>query len=233
MQKRLILLLCLAMLMLAYSTRSLEGAVRPTKEVVARCLTDDQLAKAVVSLSQQYPEAQAAQRLLRQASRRSSLCRRQIVAAVMRAMDRPDLDISRKQADANLWREGATLLGDLRATESLDLLLAHIKMTDGEWSTTMIHQPALAGIIGMGPVAIPKLQKLIQSQDWQTRHYAVFCIANIGGFSARRAIERSVSAESHPCVKRFMLVSIKTIDVKHGGVKQDHGEFAKAFWCMP
>ena len=29
-----------------------------------------------------------------------------------------------------------------------------------------------------------------------------------------------------------MLMTIETIDVKHGGLKQDHGEWAKAFMCM-
>jgi hypothetical protein len=150
----------------------------------------------------------------------------------MEAMDRPNLDISRDQASANLWQEGSKLLGDLKATQSLDLLLSRIKMTDGEWSTTMTHQPALAGIVLMGPVAIPKLAKLLRNHDWETRHYAVFCLANIGGLSARRAIERAVPMETHPCVKRLMLVSIKTIDGKHGGLKQDHGEWAKAFMCI-
>ena len=87
----------------------------------------------------------------------------------------------------------------------------------------MTQQPALEGIVRMGPIAIPKLNALLRNDDWQTRHYAVFCLANIGGFSARRAIETAATMESHPCVKRLMLVSIKTIDVKHGGLKQDHG----------
>src|SRR5687768_7931669 len=77
-----------------------------------------------------------------------------------------------------------------------------------------------------GPVAIPKLRKLLRNQDRQTRHYAVYCLASIGGPSARRAIETAVSTDSHPCVKRFMLVSIQTIDVKHGGVKADSEEWA-------
>lgn len=226
--RQFVFFLCFAILTLSGIDSS---AVRATR-AGARCLTDDQIAKAVISLSRAYDEARSAQRLLRQSSKQSSTCRQEIVAAVMNAMDKPGLDISRNQADANLWREGAVLLGDLKATESLDLLLSRITMTDGEWSSTMSHQPALEGIIRMGPVAIPKLEKLLGNQDWQTRHYAVYCLASIGGTSVRRAIETAVSMESHPCVKRFMLVSIQTIDVKHGGVKADRGEWAKAFLCM-
>ena len=229
--RQLVFFLCFPILMLSdidgTSGRVTQGETR----VIAQCLTNEQLAEAVNSLSGEWDEAQAAQRFLRQSSRRSSACRQRIVAAVMKAMDKPDLDISRHQTDANLWRQGAVLLGELKATQSLDLLLSHIKMTDGEWSSTMKHQPALAGIVLMGPVAIPKLRNLLRNQDWQTRHYAVFCLANIGGLSARRALQVAVRMESHPCVKRLMLRSIETIDIKHGGLKQDHGEWARAFMC--
>src|ERR1044072_1489256 len=195
---------------------------------LAECITQADIDKAVVSLSQQYDEAQSAQNTLRKSSRVSSECRQRIVTAVMKAMDKPNLDISRVQAEANLWREGARLLGDLKATESLDLLLSHITMTDGGWSSTMTHQPALEGIIRMGPLAIPKLEGLLRNNDWETRHYASYCIASIGGLSARQALQNAVPAESNACVKRFMLVSIKRIDIKHGGVKPDHGEWARA-----
>ena len=228
--RQLVLCFCFAILVLSGSSGVVNGTA---KGVAVQCLTDDQLAKAIISLSGEYDTAQRAHRLLRQRSKRSSACRRQIVVAVMHAMDRPELDISREQAHANLWREGAVLLGELKATESLDLLLSHIKMTDGEWSTTMTHQPALAGIVLIGSAAVAKLKSLLRNDDWQTRHYAVFCLANIGGFSARRAIETAAAKEPHPCVKQLMLVSIKRIDVKNGGLKPDQGEWAKAFMCTP
>jgi hypothetical protein len=230
MLRQSFLFLCFVMLVLLGSSSVIS---RSATGVAAQCLTDDQLAKAVISLSREYGTAQAAQRLLFETSKRSSACRQQVIVAVMNAMDRPELDISRDQAHANLWREGAVLLGDLKAAQSLDLLLSHIKMMDGEWSSTMTHQPALEGIIRMGPVAIPKLKDLLRNQDWQTRHYAVYCLASIGGLSARRAIETAVPTESNPCAKRFMLASIQAIDVKHGGLKHNQGDWAKAFMCMP
>ena len=231
MRRQLSFVLCFAVLVFSATDTSSGQAQRSRKGVGVRCLTDDQLAKAVHSLSRDYNQAQEAQTVLRQSARRSSTCRKQIIAAVMKAMDKPGLDISRDQASADLWREGAVLLGDLKATQSLDLLLSHISMTDGEWSSTMVHQPALEGIIRMGPVAIPKLEKLLRNKDWQTRHDAVFCITHIGGPSALRAIKTAVSNESHSCVKGLMLASIKVIDVKHGGMKSDNGEWARAFMC--
>jgi HEAT repeat protein len=145
----------------------------------------------------------------------------------MEAMDKPNLDLSRDQASANLWREGALLLGDLKATQSLDFLLSHIRMTDGEFSMTMTHQPALEGIVRMGSVAIPKLKRLLRNQDWQSRHYAVYCLARIGGTQARSALQQAVVIESDSCVKHFMVVSIRMINA----VKQNQGDLVRAFLC--
>ena len=224
--RQLVFLLCFAIVTLS-GIDSSGSATKQGTTVLARCLTDDQLAKAIISLSREYDEAQTAQRLLRQSSEQSSTCRRQIVAAVMRAMDKPGLDISRNQADANLWQEGAVLLGDLKATQSLDLLLSHIKMTDGEWSSTMRHQPALAGIVRMGPLAIPKLKLLLRNEDSQTRYYTVYCLYQIGGGSARRILQQALPMESDRCVKRVIVVSLKEMR----GIKPEPGEWASAVFC--
>ena len=197
------------------------------------CIAQADLDKNLFSLSQQYDEAQIAQNTLRESCRVSPECRQRIVVALIKAMDKPSLDIRRNETDANLWREGARLLGDLKATESLDLLLSHITMTDGSWSTSMTHQPALAGIIRMGLVAVPRLEGLLRDKDWETRHSATFCLAYIGGPTAVRALQRARPKEPDQCLKRLMLISIKSIDIKRSGVKPDHGEWARAFLCTP
>jgi HEAT repeat protein len=233
MRRQLLFILFFAMLTLSNVDSSAGRSGGPNKGFVRQCVSDDELANAVVSLSRDYPEAQVAQRLLRQSAKRSSACRRQVVAAVMGAMNKPNLDIKWDQASANLWREGAVLLGDLKATESLDLLLAHIKMTDGEFSLTMTHQPALAGIIRMGTLAIPKLKPLLQSKDWETRHYAVYCLFWIGGTLARRELERALPTETDRCVKKFMSVSLKTMREAKETTSgtSDQSEWVKSFLC--
>ena len=233
MQRQLLFFLFFAMLTLSNVDSSAGRSGGPNKRLVRQCVSDDELAKAVVSLSREYPEAQVAQRLLRRSAKRSSACRRQVVAAVMEAMNKPNLDISRDQAAARLWREGAVLLGDLKATQALDLLLSHIKMTDRGFTLTMTHQPALAGIIRMGTLAIPKLKPLLQSKDWETRHYAVYCLFRIGGTSARRELERALPMETNPCVKKFMGVSLKIMREAKETINgtSDHSEWVKSFLC--
>ena len=109
MPRVFVFLFCLIALMLFGFVRSASGV---NQKGLRSCLTDDQLAKAVISLSSNYNEAQVAQQLLRKKARESSACRRQIIAAVMTAMDQPNLDISQNQASADLWRQGAILLVD-------------------------------------------------------------------------------------------------------------------------
>ena len=233
MQRQLLFFLFFAMLSLFNVDSSAGRPSGPKRSLGRQCVSDNELAKAVVSLSRQYDEAQVAQRLLRQSAKRSSACRRQVVAAVMGAMNKPNLDISRDQAFANLWREGAVLLGDLKATQSLDLLLSHIKMMDGGFTLTMTHQPALEGIIRMGTLAIPKLKPLLQSKDWQTRHYAVYCLFRIGGTSARRELESALPMERDRCVKKFLSVSIKTMRGAKETIRgtTDQSELVTSFMC--
>ena len=234
MQRQLLFFLLFGMLALSNVDSSAGRSAGPNKLLARQCISDDELANAVVALSRQYDEAQVAQRFLRQSAKRSSGCRRQVVAAVMGAMGKPNLDISRDETFANLWREGAILLGDLKATQSLDLLLSHIKMTDGGFTLTMTHQPALEGIIRMGTLAIPKLTRLLQNKDWQIRHYAVYCLFWIDGTSARRALERALPMETDRCVKKFMSVSLRTMQEAKKTIRgtNDQSEWVTSLMCI-
>jgi len=195
------------------------------------CLSDRALSNAVLSLSKDYDEAQNAGRQLRNFSKRSERCRQQVISAVMKAMDKPNLDITKDHESNLIWREGAVLLGDLKARQALDLLISHITMSDGEWSITMVHQPALDGIIRMGKLAIPKLRTKLTDPDSHVRQAAVYCLAWIGGPSVRRAFQRALPHEADPCVKRFIEVSLDTIDTKSGELKPDRSRWLSAFLC--
>lgn len=186
---------------------------------------------AVLPLSANYDEAENAGRLLRKSSKRSKECRQKVIAAVMNAMGK-NLDIREQQSSANLWREGAALLGDLKAAQALDLLLEHIDMDDGEFSMTMVHQPAISGIIRMGGIAIPKLRLLLRdNSNSAVRHDTVYCLAYIGGPSARGVLQEALPKESDPCVKRFINAAVEIIDSRSGASRVDRAEWAAAFLC--
>ena len=194
------------------------------------CLPPGVLTNELKRLSESYDEAQRARSTFINAAGKSAQCKQQIVSLIMQAMDKPGLDIRRNQGDYYLWREGSTLLGELKATEALDLLISHMGMSDGEWSVSMVHQPALGGIIEMGPIAIPKLTVVLGSQDPAMRHDAVYCIAQIGGPAALRVLKQALPSESDKCIQRFIQASLKSLDNEKKKL-QDDGEWLPAFLC--
>ncbi len=203
-------------------------------EEAIRCLPESDVSNALQRLSFGKSESEAgqAQELLINETKRSPACRDQVVAVIMSAMDKPNVDFTRDPAMYQVWYNGAKMLGDLKADKALDLLISHLDLSTGLFSTTMSQQPALWGVIKMGPLAIPKLSELLKhNSDRDMRRYAVYCIAGIGGPVAKRALEQALPSESDPCVNRFIRISIDTIDVKSGGLKHDTVKWFTAFQC--
>lgn len=175
------------------------------------CPTKTQLALTIheFSSTRSFPELEAARLRLMNSARLSSKCRRQVIDTIIEAMDKPQLDVYR---DFHLWRHGSRLLGDLKATEGLDLLIKHLSFTDG-MSINTAHYPAMLSVMKIGQPAIPKLGvALRQNADSSYRFNAVFCIAQIGGPRAIQELRSSLAAESNSCVHKFIQVSIEVLD---------------------
>jgi len=155
-----------------------------------------------------------AEALLREKSRESEQCRVEVITALMKAMDRPNLDLTRDKESYYLWLYGAELLGELKASEALDLLVSHLHLMDRNfYSSSMAHRPALKGVVKMGPIAIPKLDAVMRhSPDPQPRFDAVYCIATIGGPSAVHSLREAIDSESDECVSRAIRVSLESFD---------------------
>ena len=201
------------------------------------CLADDNISVTVQKLSsaQSQSEEDRARALLLDNARRSPRCRKQVITALMSAMGKPNLDFKRDQTSYFLWSDGAELLGDLKAAEALDLLISHLDLNDGTSSVNVTHQPALVGVIRMGPIAIPKLEGVLRhSPDRNMRRYAVFCIARIGGPSGKRALKDALPSESDRCVSQFIRISINALDNKrlpNQITSKDRGKWFSAFLC--
>jgi hypothetical protein len=153
--------------------------------------------------------SEAARMKLLKESRKSSRRRIQIIKALMAAMDQPNLNFSEQGHDYFLWREGSGLLGQLKAIESLDLLISHLDLNDGFFDASMTHQPAIVGVVAMGQPAVPKLDYALQhNANRDIRMAAVFCLGAIGGRDGKNAIRRALSSESDPCVRRLLSSSL-------------------------
>lgn len=209
---------CAALILLMFAgsaaTEShLNGATEsPHKETgQGSCATNQELKLIVQEFSskQKYAELERTNLRLEQNASLSTKCREQVIGALIEAMDKPQIDLLQ---DFHLWRYGAALLGKLKATESLDLLISHLNLTDGT-SINVSHYPAMEGLIKFGPLAIPKLTAALrQNSDRNYRLNAVFCIAQIGGVEAISGLKNALSFESDSCVRKFMQVSLDSLN---------------------
>ena len=187
----------------------------------APCPSADAISNALQKFkSDKWTEWEEARKLLLDKAADSEGCREQVITALMKAMDRPNLDFTTDSESYNLWLYGAQVLGDLKAVESLDLLISHLKLYNGAFfSASLRHQPALKGVLRMGKVAIPKLEAVLQQDpDRDMRFYAVYGIATIGGPQAVRSLREAANSESDECVRRAIRASLDGFD-ENGRIK--------------
>jgi hypothetical protein len=202
------------------------------------CLPDSAVSAAVRRLSSPLSDLELTQveRVLFENAQKSAKCRKQVIAALISAMDRPKLDLFRDPAAYDTWTYGAGFLGELKAVEALDFLISHLTITDG-LSPNMNHYPAVEGVTRMGPKAIPKLSVVLRhNADRNMRRIAIFCIAQIGGPSAMRSLEEALDSESDRCNGEFIKASIGILKNELQGnqtKEKDRQEWYSAFFCDP
>lgn len=231
-------LCCLAFLTAAscisfatHAARRIQQIKPPSAQNIG-CLSHDEIMMKLDAIT--YSNAQAADRVkegLLNESRKSPACRQSIIESVVRTMDRPLSAYKNQGERSNTWRSGAVVLGYLKASEAVDFLVAHLDFSSGMFSTTMSQQPALRAVIEIGESAIPKLSDVLRNHpDWRMRMYAVYCISGIGGPPAVRALNEALSSQSDACVKRFVQVSIETLNNKQQRILDTNYWFG-AFMC--
>lgn len=176
------------------------------------CMSERDLAESLAALTSPSSKPESHREILVGYARTSQQCRAQIVAALVREMDKPVIDMQRDQRTFFLWHYGGEVLGALRAIEALDLLIANLGVTDGE-SPSMTHYPAVETVIRIGSISIPKLSaKLKQEENARIRNLAVFCIASIGGRTAKQALVKALPNEKDKCVSNFIRFTLKSFD---------------------
>jgi hypothetical protein len=180
------------------------------------CLSDGDISSALQTLSsaRTYSEQEKSLASLRASAKTSTLCRKQVIQALIAAMDKPRIDLITDRPTFYLWHYGTGLLSDLKAVESLDFLIAHFDVDDGT-RFPLNHHPALVSVINMGEIAVPKLESVLkQSSDSLPKRYAVFCLAQIGGPFAKRVLQQDLDSVSDECVSNFIKASLGAFNNK-------------------
>lgn len=212
----------------AVNPRHSPATVRISTET--KCFAQGRLSQAVEDLSRgDEPQISQTKQFLVAEANRSTDCRVELINALITALDKPNLDL-KDEGTHNLWSYGAELLGDLKAAEALDLLVSHLNLSDGTYSSSMSQQPALRGVIKMGTIAMPKLAVVLKGNpDPKMRGSAVYCIALIGGPAAVQSLKESLPAESDPCVSRFIRISLDSFN--NEGQIVDKGKWFSGTLC--
>ena len=182
---------------------------------IQHCSSESELSVAVQTLgSGKYAEQQKAVALLKHKANLSATCRVQVITKLLSAMDQPNLDLTGGTPQFYLWHYGTQVLGELKAVEALDLLIANFDLHDGT-PFPFNHRPSIGGVVDMGEIALPKLQATLKdSPNRYTRRYAVFCIALIGGHAAEEILRQAVDSESDPCVASCIRASLTSFKNK-------------------
>ena len=116
----------------------------------------------------------------------------------------------RYQARFNLWLHGKDVLSALKAVETLDFLIDHLNESDGQFSASMIHQPAFAAVTSMGSAAVPKLAEALKHHsERDVRLTVALRLIEIGGDNATNALKEVAKTDSDECVRRFIELSLK------------------------
>lgn len=184
-----------------------------------QCIPQAELSKNLIALRSNLSgdDLFNAKSLLLSNAKKSSECRSQVVRSLVTAMEQPGTSNGLGGVDSEtyaLWRNGAELLGELQATEALDLMIANFGVTDG-LSISLGHYPALGAVVRIGEPAIPKLEEVVhKNSNAYMRKLAVFCIASIGGAKAKTALSKALQVEADSCVKKFINVSLEVFDNK-------------------
>lgn len=158
-------------------------------------------------LSSNGTEAYEAASKLIALANESHECREQIINELVQEMKKGLVEYN--QSSFQLWAKGSSILGELKAVETLDLLIDNLNLSDGLFSASMTHQPVVLAVEKMGVLAVPKLAAALENHtNRNIRLAAALCLFDIGGSEALDTLKSALSSETDRCVRRFITLSL-------------------------
>jgi hypothetical protein len=98
------------------------------------------------------------------------------------------------------WIEAVGILGEMRATEAIDTLIACLDCNDGPSSLGLGHFPAALSLIKFSDQAIPKLEAVLRQKPVRNRSQAALTLAEIGGEKAKLILLETLKTETDKSV---------------------------------
>src|SRR5262245_39488408 len=113
-----------------------------------------------------------------------------------------------------VWYCASQVLAELKAVEAVDVLSRHLEMEHGHASLSFSGYPVVHALIQIGEPAVAKLEDVLLGSvsSPASRALAAFALGEIGGTSARLALERASRSETHPDVMERIRKSLAAIN---------------------
>ncbi len=108
------------------------------------------------------------------------------------------------------WKEVTDILGELKSTEAIDVLIQCLDCNNGHAGRSPDRFPAARAIIMIGKPAIPKLAEALQSESAGTRLMAAEALYAIGGPESKEALKGAAQGQRYKetaAVVRDMLLN--------------------------
>jgi HEAT repeat protein len=98
------------------------------------------------------------------------------------------------------WYAAADLVGRLKASEAIDVLIEHLDYNDGTVGLSLGHFPAMRAVVQIGNPTVPGLVTALSQGRRLVRINAARSLGLIGGAPARQALEDALKVERQQSV---------------------------------
>jgi HEAT repeat protein len=151
-----------------------------------------------------------AKRDLSSLAQKSVELRGQVIRELIELMETSD-DRRRLSSPAHndAWTFAAELLGQLKATEALDVLIDCIHCDDGHAGLSFDRYPALKAVTAIGSEAIPNLTLALSHDRPEVIKYAALALGEIGGAEAKQALGNALSQEQDKDVLTCIKIALR------------------------
>ena len=144
--------------------------------------------------SEEQSERRHGSRRLKELAQESLDNRALIIADLINMLDDP-------RASSDTRHANIEILGDLKATEAVDVLVRHLTDLPLQTGLSEHYFPAVQALHKIGTPAIPAVSKaLVDNPDPAIRRYAAQALGTIAGKSAQPKLDRALQKEKDPDV---------------------------------
>jgi len=136
-----------------------------------------------------------------------------VIEALAKVLKDKKLLTYQKEIRYKTYYQAVYLLGELKATTTLDLLIDNLDYTNDQNSITENYYPALDAIVKIGDVGVPKLAKsLLENKNITIKTNIIGALDKIHTKAARQVLEEALALGKNPQLQHYIQVILNNWD---------------------